>query len=86
MSSNTRFFISNIFISNARLKLAKNQANAKQQPKTELLLFEHYSHSSSTLLSKNNRIYSKKQAEEQFCLYLWDYAINRNEDEDEIEK
>ena len=86
MSSNTRFFISNTFISNARLKLAKNQANAKQQPKNELLLFEHYSHSLSTLLSENNRIYSKQQAEEQFCLYLWDYAINRNEDEDEIEK
>ena len=40
------FFISNIFISNARLKLAKNQANAKQHPKAELLLLENYSHSS----------------------------------------
>ena len=86
MTSNTRFFISNTLISNARLKLAKNQAYAKQHPEAELLLFEHYSHFSSTLLSKNNRIYSKKQAQEQFCLYLWDYAINRNEDEDEIEK
>ena len=35
-----RFFISNAFISNARLKLAKNQANAKQHPENELLLFE----------------------------------------------
>ena len=39
---NTEFhilFISNTFISDARLKLAKNQANAKQHPETELLLF-----------------------------------------------
>ena len=51
----TRFFISNTFISNDRLKLAKKQANAKQHPEAELLLFENYSHSSYTLLSKNNR-------------------------------
>ena len=36
------FFKSNTFISNARLKLAKNQAKAKQHPETELLLFEDY--------------------------------------------
>ena len=54
------FFISNIFMSNARLKLAKNQAKAKQHPKAELLLFENYSLSSSTLSSKSNRRYSKK--------------------------
>ena len=30
------FFISNTFISNARLKLAKNQVNAEQHPKAEL--------------------------------------------------
>ena len=37
----TRFFISNIFISNTRLKLSKrNQAIAKQHFKTELFLFE----------------------------------------------
>ena len=28
------------------LKLAKNQANLKQNPEAELLLFENYSHSS----------------------------------------
>ena len=49
------FFINNTFISNARLKLAKNQANAKQKPKAKLFLFENYSYSSSTLSSKNNR-------------------------------
>ena len=54
------FFISNTFISNARLKLAKNQANAKQHPEAELLTSENYWHSSSTLSSNNNRTYSKK--------------------------
>ena len=34
------FFIINTFISNARLKLAKSQANAKQNPEAELLVFE----------------------------------------------
>ena len=56
----TLFFISNTFISNARLKLAENQASAKQHPEAELLLLENYSHSSSTLSPKNNRTYSKK--------------------------
>ena len=42
------------------LKLAKNQANAKQRPEAEPLLFENYSHFSSTLSSKSSRIYSKK--------------------------
>ena len=51
------FFISNIFIGNARLKFAKNQANAKQHPEAEPLLFENYSRSSSTLSSKNNKTY-----------------------------
>ena len=50
-------FISNTFISNARLKLAKNQADTYQHPEVELLLFENYSHPSSTLSSKNNRTY-----------------------------
>ena len=54
------FFISNTFISNARLKLAKNQANAKQHLEPEFLLFENYSHCSSTLSSRNNKTYSKK--------------------------
>ena len=45
----TLFYISNTLTSNARLKLAQNQANANQHPETELLLFENYSHFSSTL-------------------------------------
>ena len=51
----TRFFIRNIFINNVRLKLAKNQAIAKQHPEAEHLAPENYSHSSITLSSKNNR-------------------------------
>ena len=46
----TLFFISNIFVRNARLKLAK----AKQNPEDEFSLFENYSLSSSTLSSKSN--------------------------------
>ena len=64
----TRFFISNTFISNARLKLAKNQANAKKHPEVlpfEVLNFCHlkimHHSSSTTLLSKNNRTYSSKK-------------------------
>ena len=34
------FFITNTFVSNVRLKLAKNQVKSKQHPKAELLLFE----------------------------------------------
>ena len=51
-----RFFIISTFISNARLKLAKYQAKAKQHPETELFLFENYSLSSSTTLSSKNNI------------------------------
>ena len=32
-------FVNNTFISKTRLKLAKNQANAKQHPEPEVLLF-----------------------------------------------
>ena len=56
------FFRSNTFISNASLKLAKNQANAKQHPEAEFLLFENYWFSSSTLSSRKNRKYSGKFA------------------------
>ena len=57
----TRFLISNTIISNARLKLAKKpQANAKQHPEAEFFASENYSHSLSTLPTKNNRTYSKK--------------------------
>ena len=51
--SYTLFFISNAFISRARLKLAK----AKQDPEAALLLFENYSLSSSTFLSKTKEIF-----------------------------
>ena len=52
----TRFFTSSIFISNSRLKLTKNQANAEQHPEAELSLFENCWNSSA----ENNRTYSKK--------------------------
>ena len=55
----TLHFISNIFISNVRLKLANNYANAKRHPEAELLLFENYSHSLFRLSSENNTAYPK---------------------------
>ena len=68
------------FISNHWLKLAKNQANAKQHPQAELLLFPDYPHSSSALSSKMiGHIL-------QVCLYSQDYMINHNENEGENEK
>ena len=42
------------------MRMAKNQENTNHHPEAELLLFENYSHSSSTLSSKNNGTYSKK--------------------------
>ena len=42
-------------MSNTRLKLAKNQANAKQHPEAELLLFENYSLSSSIFSFKKKK-------------------------------
>ena len=48
-------FISNTFISNARLKLAKNQAKAKQHAGAKLLLYENYWLSSTTLSCKTNQ-------------------------------
>ena len=53
-------FISNTFKSNARLKLAKNQAKAKQNPEAELFQFDNYLFSSLMLLTKNNKRFSKK--------------------------
>ena len=59
----------NIFISNARLKFVKNQANAKQDPEAELLLFENYSlliH----VIAQNNTICSKyKQKNKCVCIH-----------------
>ena len=62
------FFISNTFISNARLKFEKTQAKAKQRPEAEFLLLENYSLSSFMLSSKTNMRYSKKYAKKQVCL------------------
>ena len=63
------FFISHTFISNARLKLAKNQVKAKQLPEAEPLLFENYSLSTPTLTSKNKRRCSKNVQKDKYaCL------------------
>ena len=59
---------------------------SNKHSEAEFLLFQNYSHSSSTLSSKNNRIYSKKYAKEPVSLYSWDYTINHNENDDKNEK
>ena len=58
--SNTRFFYKQHLYKQRQAKIGKNQANAKQHLEAELLLFENCSHSSSSVLSKNNRTYSEK--------------------------
>ena len=77
--------MSNTFISNARLKLAKNQAKAKQHPEAELLLFEIFLLSSSTLSSKCIRRFQKIY-KKQVHLFKRVYMINDNENEAENEK
>ena len=59
---NTRYFFDKQHFYKQRLaKIGKkNQANGKQQTDVELFLFQNYSHSSTTLSSKNNSTYSKK--------------------------
>ena len=72
----TRFFYKqHFYISNSRLKLAKYQGNAKEHPEAELLLFENYSYSFSTLSSKNNKTYSKN-SKRTSASNSWNYRIN----------
>ena len=67
---NTCFFYKHYFSKQRQTETGKkNQANSKQHSEAELLLFENHSLSSSTLLYKNNRTYSKKQVKEQLYLY-----------------
>ena len=68
----TLIYISNTFITNAWLKLAKKQAKAKQHPEAELRLFENHSLFSSTLSPKNNRKYLKN-TKKQVRLFKWGY-------------
>ena len=57
-------------MSNARLKPGKHQANAKQHPEAELLLFENYSKSSSTLSSKKiGHVLKNKQKIKCVCIH-----------------
>ena len=72
--------LSCFFISNTRLKLAKNKLKAKQQ----LVLFENYSISSSMLSYKTNIRYSKKRTKNKgACFYLRLHNYNENGAENE---
>ena len=65
------------------MKKKNNQANAKQHPEAELLLFENYSSASSALWAKNNAYFLKNL---QVCSFKWDLIINYNEHKIEHEK
>ena len=81
--TNTRFFISNTFLSNARLKLEKYQASAKQNPEPDLLLFKTFAFFIIFLSSKHNRRYSKKYLRdipELFCKKVF-LEISQNSQE-----
>ena len=54
------FQVARFFYKQCQTEIGKKQANANQHPEAELLLFENYSYSSSTLSCKDNKIYSKK--------------------------
>ena len=82
----TILFISNTFLSNTSLKLAKNQAKDKQKHEAELLLFENYTLSSPMLSSKINKRYSVNVQKTRLCLFQWDHVINHNENKAENEK
>ena len=80
----TRLFTSNTFISNARLKLAKKQAKAKQHTGTEQLLFE--------TCFLHPRYHPKvirailQNVQKQVRLFKSGYMMNDNENEAENEK
>ena len=52
-----------------RPKFLKNQANTKQHLEAELLLFENYSHSSSTLSSKIIEHSKKNKQKNKYTLF-----------------
>ena len=52
-------FLVYTFMSNAKMKLAKNETNAEQHPELNFQLIDNFSNSSSMLSSKNNKALSK---------------------------
>ena len=59
-NTKTNVFYKQHFYKQRQTEIGKTDVNAKQHSEAEPLLFKSYSHSSSTLSSKNNRTYSKK--------------------------
>ena len=62
------------------IKLAKNQAKAKQHPAAKLIIFESHSLSLSCLLFENNRTYSKNVQKTSMSVLI-NYMINYSENE-----
>ena len=71
------FYYKQHFYKQRQAEIGKNSAKAKQHPETEFLQFENCSLSSSTLLSKNNRRYSKKCTKRIACFndVIWLTAL-----------
>ena len=80
------FFISNTFLSTARLKLAKNQENIKQHLRLNFCYLKiiHILHPRYHPKITGHII--RKYANEQVCLLSLDYMLNHNENENENEK
>ena len=80
------FIISNTFKSSARLKLVKNQVNAKPHFEAERLIAENYSHSSYTLYSNNKQknVLKNKQKNKNVCIHeIRQLIIMKKKDENE---
>ena len=76
------FLICNTFISHIRLKLA-TKTNYKEHHEAKILTLLNHLHFPSTLSTKNNRTYNRKYAKKKVCLFLRDYMVNHNENENE---
>ena len=62
MSYNTPIFYKQHFHKQRQAEIG--EVNAKQHPEAEILLFENYSNSPSTLSPKDNRSFSRKLEKE----------------------
>ena len=74
-------FISNTFISKAKLKLTKIHANAKQHPEAELSLPENCSYSLFTLStnkSSRREVFFSKCEEIRSFLRIWSHLLKKS--------
>ena len=70
MPTTHTLFYKQHFHKQCQIEIGKNQAKAKQNLETELLLFENYSLSSSKLSSKNSRKHSEKYTKNKYGYFV----------------